>query len=112
MKSAPLIGSIFVLGISFWLLAGCASETERVAGLEKKAKISRSQAEKIAVARFPNAIVKDSGIQKLQGTLIWSMDLATPGTDNITQVAVDATTGAVLAVGVDKPGAEGARPGR
>ena len=70
----------------------CASEKE----LEAKAKVSRADAEKIALAKVPGGTIKDSEIEAEKGRLIWSFDITAPGANGVTEVEVDANTGAVL----------------
>jgi uncharacterized membrane protein YkoI len=84
----------------------CASLTPAVAGdskekqakLEAKAKVSRADAEKIALAQVPNGTIKEGEIEKEKGKLIWSFDIATPDTKDITEVNVDAMTGKIVAI--------------
>jgi uncharacterized membrane protein YkoI len=93
------------------LLTGCAWEKcekhhkeAKQARLMAKARVSKDDATKIALARVPNGTVKDAEIEKEHGKLIWSFDLATPDTRDITEVNVDAITGDV--VSVEKEAAE------
>jgi hypothetical protein len=51
----------------------------------------------------PNGTVKDSELEKEHGKWIWSFDIATPGTQDIKEVAVDANTGKVLSVETETP---------
>jgi uncharacterized membrane protein YkoI len=69
----------------------------------KDAKISKADAEKIALNRVPNGTIKESELEREKGKLIWSFDVATPGTKNITEVNVDAITGEIVAVDVETP---------
>ena len=85
------------------LLAGCASEKQEHANLQAQAKVSRADAEKIALTKAPNGTIKDGELEKEKGRLIWSFDIATPGTKDITEVAVDALTGAVVSVANETP---------
>jgi uncharacterized membrane protein YkoI len=88
------------------LFVGCASEKgekEEAAKLEAQAKVSRADAEKTALARVPNGTIKEGEIEKEKGKLIWSFDIATPGTNDITEVNVDAVTGEVVAVKKETP---------
>ncbi len=89
------------------LLAGCCTEKDEAerhnqaadqAKLAARAKISQETAEQTALARVPNGTVKEAEIEKEHGKLIWSFDLTTPGTTDITEVNVDAMTGAVISV--------------
>jgi hypothetical protein len=78
------------------LFIGCASDQQ--AKLEAKAKIRKAEAEKIALAQAPNGTIKEGELEKEKGRLIWSFDIATPGSKDITEVAVDAVNGQVLGV--------------
>ncbi len=75
-------------GIS--LILGCATT--------KGAKLSQADAEKIALTRAPGGTVKESELEKEQGKLVWSFDIATPGTTDVTEVQVDAVTGQIVSV--------------
>src|SRR4051794_7131051 len=79
-------------------LLGCATEEQREAKLAGQAKISKADAEKIALAKVPGGTIKESGLEKEKGKLLYSFDIATPGTRDITEVQVDAITGAILSV--------------
>jgi len=84
-------------------LTACISESAKEANLEAQAKISKADAEKTALAKVPNGTVKEAEIEKEKGKLIWSFDLATPGTKDITEVTVDAITGEIASVETEKP---------
>ena len=81
--------------------AGCISDKE--AKLQAEAGISKTQAETIALARVPNGTVKTSELEKEQGRLIWSFDITTPDSKDITEVNVDAKSGEVIAVTKETP---------
>ena len=89
------------------LIAGCASEKnerkESQAQLQAEAKISRADAEKLALAKAPNGTIQEGELEREKGKLLWSFDIATPGTKDITEVAVDAVTGQVVAVENETP---------
>jgi uncharacterized membrane protein YkoI len=89
------------------LAAGCASEkSEDSAGqakLETQAKITRADAEKAALKRVPNGTIKETELEKEHGKLIWSLDIATPDTKNITEVGVDAINGEIVSVETETP---------
>ncbi len=76
-------------------LTACMSEKNKEAKLQSEAKITRAQAEGIALAKVPNGTIKEGELEKEKGKLIWSFDIATPGTKDITEVNVDAQTGEV-----------------
>jgi uncharacterized membrane protein YkoI len=69
--------------------AGCATSGQ--------AKISRADAERVALARVPGGIVKEAELEKERGRLIWSFDIAKPGFTTITEVHIDANSGEILA---------------
>jgi peptidase YpeB-like protein len=106
MKIKSVIGSIAVAGILCGLVAGCATEQQKEAKLQAKAKITRAEAEKTALARVPGGTIKEGGIEKGHGKLIWSFDITTPGTADITEVAVDALSGQIVAVDKETPSDE------
>lgn len=84
-------------------LAGCATEKKCCAKLEAQAKVSRADAEKTALGKVPGGTVKEGDIEEEKGRLIWSFDITTPGSKDITEVAVDAKTGDVVSVDVETP---------
>jgi len=74
--------------------------------LEKQAKITEAQARSTALARVVNGTVKSSELEKEKGRLIWSFDIATPKTQNITEVQVDVKTGKIVLTHVETPSKE------
>jgi len=77
------------------------TEKEDHAKLEAQAKISKVDAEKIALGRVPGGTIKEGELEQEKGKLIWSFDIAKPGTKDITEVNVDALTGAIIAVEIE-----------
>jgi hypothetical protein len=61
--------------------------------LLKRAKITEAQARNTALAKVVNGTVRSSELEREKGRLIWSFDIATPQTQNITEIQVDAKTG-------------------
>ena len=70
------------------------------------ARITRAEAEKTALKEVPNGIVKEGELEREKGRLIWSFDIATPGTPNITEVQVDARTGKIVSKTTETPAKE------
>src|SRR2546429_8527778 len=101
--------SILTLGLIAGGLTACTTEKEgRNEGkLEAQAKVSRAEAERTALAKVPGGTIKEGGIEKEKGKLIWSFDITTPGTKDITEVAVDAITRAGVCGGKEKAAEEG-----
>jgi uncharacterized membrane protein YkoI len=93
-----LAAAIVALGV-----AGCASEQQKQAALQAEAKISKEQAQQTALARAPGGTIKDGELEKEKGKLIWSFDIAMPGSKDITEVGVDAITGGVVSVATETP---------
>ena len=110
MKKSILYSLITILAAS--VLTGCACwgkcekhhKEAKQARLMAQARISRADAEKTALAKVPGGTVKEGELEKEKGRLIWSFDLTTPDTKDITEVNVDAITGDV--VSVEKESAE------
>ena len=96
-----LVLPIFV-ATTLVLAPGCATEKSQ-RELKAKAKISESQARQIALAKAPGGKVKEFEIEEEGGKLVWSFDIATPGTQDITEVLVDALTGDVVSVDKETP---------
>jgi hypothetical protein len=97
MKLKKIIGSIIIAA----LFAGCASEKgehESQANLMAEAKVTRADAEHTALDKVPGGQIKEGELERENGKLIWSFDIATPGTKDITEVGVDAITGRVVSV--------------
>jgi uncharacterized membrane protein YkoI len=103
MKLKHIVCSVIVAA----LFAGCAAERGgSQAKLQAEAKISRAEAEKLALAKTPNGSIKEGELERENGKLIWSFDIASPGTQDITEVAVDAITGQVVSVDKETPSQE------
>jgi uncharacterized membrane protein YkoI len=94
--------------IAVGIFAGCASERhESQAQLRAEAKVSKADAEKVALAQAPNGTIKEGELEREKGKLIWSFDIATPDTKDITEVNVDAISGQVVSVEKEAPDKEG-----
>ena len=100
-KITTLFGSLAFMTVATFSGALLAASSQ--ADLMKEAKVSKSQAEKTALGKVPNGVIKSEEIERERGKLIWSFDIATGGTKNITEVQVDAKTGKVVSVQVEKP---------
>ena len=100
-KIRTSFGSLaFIAVLTF---AGALLAASSQAELMKEATVSKSQAEKIALGKVPNGVIKSEEIEREHGKLIWSFDIATSGTKNITEVQVDAKTGKIVSIQVEKP---------
>ncbi|MGH7939474.1 MAG: PepSY domain-containing protein [Limisphaerales bacterium] len=106
------VTAVLCFGLAAGFLAGCASEAENdgksdtQAQLQYQAKITKGQAEEIARAKVPNGTIKESELERENGHLQWSFDMAVPGQKDITEVNIDAVTGDVLNIGQEAPDAD------
>ncbi|GEM_PF-286723 len=68
-----------------------------MATLLPQAKVSKAAATKTALAAVPNGSLKeDAELEMENGKLVWSFDISKPSTTSITEVMVDAVTGAIV----------------
>jgi uncharacterized membrane protein YkoI len=82
------------------------NEAESGLQIVAQAKLSRQEAERIALARVPGGKVKAAELELEDGVLIWSFDVTLPDTDLMAEVAVNAVTGAVVKTELEAPKAE------
>jgi len=71
--------------------------------LKAKAKISQETATATALAAVPNGKIKSSEIENEDNKLVWSFDIATSKSKNITEIMVDAKTGRIVSNKVETP---------
>src|SRR5712671_6767666 len=103
MKIKHSIFSLVILGLCACILSACVTAERKEVKLEAQAKVTRADAEKIALAKVPAGNIKEGEIEKENGKLIWSFDIATPGSKDITEVHVDAVSGTVVAIEKESP---------
>ena len=100
----------YIIGVTLTAvaLAGCSTESgeshkeAKQAKLMEQAKVSKADAQATAMSRVPNGTIREGELEKEHGKLIWSFDVATPGTTDITEVNVDAITGGVVSMDKEK----------
>lgn len=97
MKLRNCFLSASVIGLSLLTAAGCHC-TKSDEHAHSEAKISEVQARNTALARVPGGKIEQSELEEEHDQLVWSFDLSTPGTHDITEVLVDANTGEVVSV--------------
>lgn len=90
---------ILLLCCSLFVPAVFAKDSD----LKAQAKITEAQAREIALKKAPGGKIESGELEVEKGTLIWSFDIAMPNTKDITEVAVDAKTGAVVSVDIETP---------
>ena len=103
MKNKIIIAGLLAAAIVAVSAAGCATEKQEQAELQSQAKISKEQAQQAALAKAPGGTVKEAELEKEKGKLIWSFDISTPDSKDITEVGVDAITGDVVSVEKETP---------
>src|ERR1041384_2472791 len=105
MKFKTIICSVLASGLFAALLALPAVAKDK---LEAKAKVSKAAAMKTALAKVPGGKVKEGELEEEKGRLIWSFDIATKGSKDITEVAVDAITGEIVTLENETPAQQAA----
>lgn len=70
-----------------------------------KPKLTRAKAEAIAVAKAPGKVTA-AKLETEHGKQVWSFDIRTEGTKDITEVLVDAYDGSIVAVEHETPAQE------
>jgi hypothetical protein len=95
-----LTGVAFAASCPQTILADDSPKTQK----ELHAQITRSQAEKAALAKVLGGKVKAAKLAPENGQLIWSVDVIKPLTKKIVAVQVDAQTGKVLSKLTEHPG--------
>ena len=71
-----------------------------------KARVSADSAEGIALAKVPNGTIAEGELEVEHHLLIWSFDVKVAGRPGITEVNVNAKTGAVVGVSHEGPADE------
>jgi len=71
--------------------------------LRAEAKVSLEAATQTALAKVSGGTVKSSELEREHGKLIWSFDISKPKTKNISEVQVDAKTGAIVSETTETP---------
>ena len=106
MKNKTIVAGLLAAAIIAVGAAGCATEKQEQARLQAQAKISKEQAQQTALAKAPGGTVKEGELENEKGKLIWSFDISTPGSRDITEVGVDAINGEVISVDKETPEAQ------
>lgn len=99
MKSKYILS---VAAAAALIVSGCASEKHSQAKLQAQASVKQDQAQQIALAKVPGGKIKECELEKEKGKLIWSVELTTTDSKDITEVNVDAVTGEVINVEHEK----------
>ncbi len=76
------------------------------AALMAQATITRAAAKKTPLAKVPTGTVKSAELENERGALVWSFDIATPKSRNITKIQVSAKTGQIVRTEIETPRAQ------
>ena len=99
----PIAGAVIALALTTsWAPFNLWAQQSQ-AELLKQARVTNHQAKKIALAKVKHGTIKSAELEKENGVLIWSFDVAQPGKKDLTEVWVDATTGKITSVDVETP---------
>jgi hypothetical protein len=100
MKPINLLGTLLAAALLAAVSNGCSTSQAK---LEAQARVPKADAQSIALAKAPGGTVKECELEKEKGKLIWSFDIETPGSQNITEVQVDAKTGEIVSIEKETP---------
>ena len=101
MKKSPLTFGLAAVSM-FALVAAISGKGLSEAELTKQAKITKAQAQQIALAKVYHGVVKSAEIENEKGHLVWSFDIAKPNTKDITEIQVDAISGRIVRTEIEK----------
>lgn len=85
----------------------CFATPQSSEDLAAEAQVAESQARAAALAKVPGT-VKSHELERENGRVIWTYDIARPSVRGVTEVHVDAITGRVLSVRKETPRREAA----
>jgi hypothetical protein len=93
LKKALLVGIVLVATCFQGVIL--AADTAQKS-LVRHARITRAQAERMALGRVPGGSLQHAKLLRENGELIWSVDILTPLTRKVAAVQIDAYSGQVL----------------
>jgi hypothetical protein len=105
LRSIILIIVVSVLGFSSSFASG-KDETGH------SGKITKSKAERIALAKMPGGKVRSAELETAKGQQFWSVYIGKPGSKNAKEIRVDAATGKILAVQTERPEDQAEEPAK
>ena len=103
MRPTPLVAAGLITLVASSARAQATYKRDLPDSLVAKAKISESAAAATAMKRFPKGAIQSVELEREDGHLKFSYDLATPGKPGIDEVDVDALTGKIIAVAHETP---------
>jgi uncharacterized membrane protein YkoI len=82
-------------------LASAADVSQRA--LKVQAKVTESNARATALEKVPGGTVQSADLERENGKLVWSFDIADPKSPNVIEVQVDAKTGGIVSTKIETP---------
>jgi uncharacterized membrane protein YkoI len=74
--------------------------------LKAEAKVSLGDASRAALAKIPGGTIESSELERENGILVWSFDISKRKSKIVTEIQVDAKTGAIVSQTVETPAQE------
>lgn len=102
------IRTVSISACALALVASAACAGPARADLPAQAEVAEADARAIALHEVPDGTIASAELEKEHGKLVWSFDIGRPMTNNLTEVQVDARSGAIVSNRVETP-AEQAR---
>lgn len=99
-QNKGLVAALLLAGLT---TSSLFADGETDAQLLAQAKISKTQAEQIAMAKVPGAKIQSAEIENEHNALVWSFDMVKTGSKNVTEVLVNAKTGKIVEVTTETP---------
>jgi len=111
-----LINGLLAGSLATSVLADDKDQQADHATLKAQAKVSKAEAKKVALAEvkkrgLQHPKIKEAELEREKGLLIWSFDIATKGTEDITEVQVDAKSGVIVSVTTESAASEAKEKG-
>ena len=110
-RTIPLIAALAAISLASPAVAQMAAQAvpakhETMKQLKAEAKITEKAARATAIAQVPGGKVRSGELERENGKLLYSFDIATRGKAGIDEVQVDAITGTVLSNKHETPAME------
>lgn len=102
----PLVTALLLAPTLLLAQQAPAVKVKATPALLARATVTADSAEKIALARVPNGTIAEAELEVERHLLIWSFDVKVAGKPGITEVNVNAKTGAVVGVSHEGPADE------
>ena len=99
----PIAEPVIALALAASWTPFSLSAQQSEAELLKQVRLTKHDAKKIALTKIKRGTIKCVHLEKENGVLIWSVDIAQPAKKDLTDIWVDATTGKITSVTVETP---------